>query len=486
MESLRDKLEALLQEMNGRWTSHHLNRYRPLEDDELENEEETIEMVRSDCMQALQTGNWRRWIQSTSHFITEHELDIAEGSPEFRELCYELGKLEARTLGFSLDVLHGDILALPTENALAPVAAPTVAQPKAPLVGNAALPLSAVYERFCRHKSSTGAWKDPEVSRAHDYDPIIPPFIALVGDKPLGLLSSEDIGKFAEHVLQGEGRKIGTKKRDLDRVKAMLNYARKHLGGPDVSGPLSLEMSYNALHDSYEPFTGPELVSLFESETYNSNSFRKASQFWLPLIGLYTGARIDEPASMLVKDIVEENGIWAFYMSGDEANKGGKNIYAPRWLPIHPQLIAAGLLEYVALLKDEGHARLFPDIGEAARDGFAKRATTDFTEYRRSVGVGTEKGDRGTKVFHSFRSTVSTHLTYEGVDGETARRIVGHAAKDVHGKVYLKNLDSRWLVPAAAALSKLNYGLSHPKFSDTDAYRKARKRLRRGPVGEVG
>lgn len=481
MENLREKLEALLKEMNERWTRHHTGRARPLEEDELDAEVDTLDLVRSDCMEALQTGNMRRWKDSARHFIEEHRLPIEDNSSEFRELCYELGKLEARTLTFSLAALHGET---PPAEALpqTPPPAASAASLQAPLEGNLALLLSEVYERFCQHKATQGAWKDPKVSRSHDYDPIIPPFIAFVGDKQLGRLVLDDVERWATHIMAGEGRKLGTKKRDLDRVKALLNYARQRLGAPDLTGVLALEKGYSDIYDSYEPFEAQELVKLFDSAAYKANSFRKASQFWLPLIGLYTGARIDEPASLLLSDIVEHGGIPAFFMSG-EGNAGGKNAYAPRWLPIHPKLIEAGFLEYVELLRDEGHTRLFPDIGAAAREGYAKRATTDFTDYRRRVGVGTGEGSRSAKVFHSFRSTVSTQLTYAGVDGNTARKLVGHAAKDVHGRVYEKHLDARWLVPASLELAKLDYGLTHPKWADTEQYRKARKRKLNGPKG---
>lgn len=487
MDNLKEKLEAPLRDMNERWLDHHLSRRRPLEEDQLDAEDDTISMVQSDCMEALQTGNWRRWENLARNFVKEHDLPIEEGSIEFRSICFEVGKLEARAHGVSLATLRGDFTVQPPYT----VSEPAVIASSPPLAGDAAMLLSDVYEEFCKHKTAQKAWKRPDVSRAHDYDPIIPPFIALVGDKALGLLTLQDVRKYASQTMAAEGRKVGTKKRDLDRVKAFLNYAHKQLGGPAVSGPLTLEMSYAEIHDSYEPFSPEDLFALFNSEAYKTNSFKKASQFWLPLLGLYTGARIDEPASMLLKDIVKEGDIWAFYMSGDEANGGGKNAYAPRWLPIHPVLIGLGFIEYVQLLKDEGHERLFPDIGAAARDGYGKRATTDFTAYRRGVGVGDDRLNpvtnkwegSSTKVFHSFRATVSTGLVYADVDGATARRLVGHEAKDVHGKVYEKHLDQRWLVPALAALSKLDYGLSHPKFADTDAYRKARKRIRRVPVG---
>lgn len=83
VDDLRDKLEALLREMNERWTFHHLSRPRALEEDQLEEEDETVSLVRSDCMEALQAGNWRRWVGAARQFVAEHGLAIEEGGRGF-------------------------------------------------------------------------------------------------------------------------------------------------------------------------------------------------------------------------------------------------------------------------------------------------------------------------------------------------------------------------------------------------------------------
>lgn len=182
MDNLKDKLEALLRDMNERWLDHHLSRRRPLEEDQLDAEDDTISMVQSDCMEALQTGNWRRWDNLARSFVKEHSLPIEEGSIEFRNICFEVGKLEARAYDASLATLRGSFTVQPPPYT---VPAPAVIASTPPLVGDAAMLLSDVYKAFCKHKTAQKAWKRPDVSRAHDYDPIIPPFIALVGDKPL-------------------------------------------------------------------------------------------------------------------------------------------------------------------------------------------------------------------------------------------------------------------------------------------------------------
>ena len=48
----------------------------------------------------------------------------------------------------------------------------------------------------------------------------------------------------------------------------------------------------------YEPFSDDDLKKLFGSTEYRDQSFAKASEFWIPLLGLYTGARINELAQL--------------------------------------------------------------------------------------------------------------------------------------------------------------------------------------------
>ena len=238
---------------------------------------------------------------------------------------------------------------------------------------------------------------------------------------------------------------------------------------------MKITAEYKKTHNSYVRFSKNDLEALFHSEAYKTNSFKKASQYWIPLIGLYSGARIDEPASLLVSEIRQLEGVWCYFMSSDETNQGGKNDYAPRWVPIHPELLEAGLLDYWSSIKAEGHSRLFPEMGNAERDGCGKRATVDFTEYRRSVGVGALTG-RSTKAFHSFRSTLISELKERGVDGEMRRALVGHASekRDVHDDIY----DQADFQPkkALAAISLANFGLAHPRFVDTESMKNARRR----------
>lgn len=335
--------------------------------------------------------------------------------------------------------------------------------------------LETLYEKFKQKRTTDVKWKNPETQDKREYGPIVREFQSVVGSKPVHQLTHDDAVKYYEHTAARTDIKLGTKKRNLTRIKTLLNFGRDQYRLPDITGPLQIDADYKKTHDSYVRFSKDDLAALFASEAYKSNSFKKASQYWLPLIGLYSGARIDEPASLLVSEVQQRDGVWCYFMSSDEANGGGKNRFAPRWVPIHPKLIEAGFLMYCETVKAEGHYRLFPEMGNAERDGCGKRATVDFTEYRRSVGVGALQG-RSNKAYHSFRSTLVSELKDRGIDGDMRRSLVGHAGerRDVHEDIY----DQTEFQPkkALAALSMADFGLVHPAFADTDLMKKSRKR----------
>ncbi len=80
---------------------------------------------------------------------------------------------------------------------------------------------------------------------------------------------------------------------------------------------------------------------------------------WLPWICAYTGARIEEVAPLKPNDFFTYEGDHYFSIT----TKGGrslKNIHSERRVPIHPDLISEGLLEFVGKHRSNPDRRLFP------------------------------------------------------------------------------------------------------------------------------
>jgi integrase len=280
-------------------------------------------------------------------------------------------------------------------------------QPAAPKPANAPkLSASALLEDYFREGIGSNRWKNPTNTRKHDYDPIWAKF--LVHAEVHGLTLAATKAYRAEVLDQAVA--LQTKVRNLSRVHSVITHGVEQHGLEEkmlnpLKGTKLKSKAKRGNANIYLPFSTDELVCLFHSDQYRDNSFKKPSHYWLPLLGLYTGARLEELAGLHLSSFSTSDGTSVVLLSEEETTDGGKNEFALRQVPVHRELINAGLISYVETLRLQGNTRLFPDIGKSARDGYGKRATVDFTDYRRSVGVGKDAGERSRQVFHSFRAT---------------------------------------------------------------------------------
>jgi len=411
-----------------------------------------------DLEQGQRTGKHPDWVlRKAAESLEEKRIRFDTRGIEFKKLVEGLSERYERLFEAQM---HRDM-------------GKRVASPEAP---QEVVTVSQLYQKYKASRIAENRWKNETVNDKREFGPVVREFIGVVGDKAVTTLTIRDTQKYYEHTIGRQDISLGTKKRNLDRIKAVLRFGKKRCQVPDVIDPLDISTDYERIHKTYERFSKEDLRALFHSADYQENTFKKASQYWLPLLGLYTGARIDEPSSLLVDDIALQEGVWCMHLSTPEANGGGKNKNATRWIPIHPQILNAGFLGYWETVKAEGCRRLFPELGESERDGCSKRATQEFTDYRRSVKVGEMTG-KSRKVYHSFRSTFISELTERGVNFEIKRRLVGHAgAGDVHDEDYnqAKFPAERYL----QEISKADFGLTHPPFVENDDMRKARHRHR--------
>ncbi|MDO9632261.1 MAG: site-specific integrase, partial [Humidesulfovibrio sp.] len=175
-------------------------------------------------------------------------------------------------------------------------------------------------------------------------------------------------------------------------------------------------------------FTDEELARLFHPDHFRPDHFRASWNFWLPLLGLHTGARLEELCQLHLADIRQEDGSGVWFLDiNDEGEKHLKSTAGRRMVPLHPALVELGLLDRVKALQKKGEVRLFPGLGIRASTGnLSGTAGQWFTRYRRSCGVGGAGGEKSAKVFHSFRHTLSTRAKFLGLDRRAVKELVGH------------------------------------------------------------
>lgn len=183
-------------------------------------------------------------------------------------------------------------------------------------------------------------------------------------------------------------------------------------------------------------FSNAEIRSIVDAVTTSDVSFvRKPYQKWGTLIGIYTGARLNEIAQMHLTDIREQNGIWFFDLNDDDDSKHLKADASRRPVPIHDQLIEFGIIPYVQELRQSGAKKLFPEFTYCTKNGWGRSLGRWFNE-QLMPKLGMKRKEL---VFHSLRHTVVTRLLQSDVPLPMVRAIVGHKQEGVTHNNYFKS-----------------------------------------------
>ncbi|MCA1337480.1 site-specific integrase [Pseudooceanicola marinus] len=182
-------------------------------------------------------------------------------------------------------------------------------------------------------------------------------------------------------------------------------------------------------------FSEAQVRSIFAALTEDrSKLVRKPSHKWGILLGLYTGARLNEICQLQVSDVQREGEI-PYLLITDEGDdsKRLKTDAANRKVPLHPDLIRLGFLDFVA--ERQSGKRLFSDFSYSKNGGYGRNLGRWSNEtFLPKLGIK-EPG----LVFHSFRHTVATNLNQADVPEPIIKSILGHAQEGVTQEVYMKS-----------------------------------------------
>ena len=205
--------------------------------------------------------------------------------------------------------------------------------------------------------------------------------------------------------------------------------------------------------NNYLPFETEDLIKIFNPKTYFKKERNKDNhKYWIPLISLYSGMRLNEICQLYCDDIMEENGIQYFNITDKRPDQHLKNRHSKRRVPIHPVLKQLGFMEQVNFAKKQKQERIFYSLKHTTKNRYAGSMSNAFRYYMDNV---IEIRDPK-KVFHSFRHTVRNTFLNKNVREELANIICGWSGVGTGSLTYLhpnllkiKNIDKE--------LKKLKY-----------------------------
>ena len=322
--------------------------------------------------------------------------------------------------------------------------------------------LSEAIDRYVQEKSevwSKGSFKDIPGQLYQ--------FLEIVGDKPLKALTSQDIRDyrdtlrklptrwksrkeyknktFAEILEMDVPEEIRPQRKTLDtrftNVRSFFNWAESenYIDDSRIKTPLSVSTFKGGkkggkIKSQRRAFTDDELKKLFNAEEYAQDTHKKSWHFWLPVLGLFTGARLEELCQLTLDDIrLSDDNVWCLDINpGDDGDKDIKTEAGIRQVPIHPFLLDdLGLVRRVEYLKDKDKTnRLFPELKLRSSTGkWSDAASGWFTRFRRKCGVGAADGAYSNVVFHSFRHYFITQCKMKQLDQRMIAETVGHESE---------------------------------------------------------
>jgi integrase len=199
----------------------------------------------------------------------------------------------------------------------------------------------------------------------------------------------------------------------------------------------------------WEPFDVDQLKRIYSPE--NLALMTKPHHRWAALLGLYTGARVGEVAQIYLRDIVLEQDIWCVKLTVESDGQSVKTEGSKRLVPLHPDIIELGFVQYFESLREAGEERLFPEVNLEGKAGRGSPISKGFTYHlKRSTVAVNPRRQNGRVGFHSLRKTVIQALQGTLVSDERRRAFVGHEqSDDVHTTSYMRpwsaeELSSLW------------------------------------------
>jgi integrase len=188
-----------------------------------------------------------------------------------------------------------------------------------------------------------------------------------------------------------------------------------------------------------EPFTTAELKLLFASPVFTQGERPEGGKgeaaYWLPLLGLFTGARRGELAGLTVADVVSDETTARPVLLIREDESRSRSLKTPgsaRSIPLHSELIRLGFMQFAHERRRTAgdKAWLFPEIAPDCKGGVSAW-TKWFSRYIRTNGVTDTR-----KVFHSFRHNFKDALRAAKVSEDLNDALTGHGTRGSVGRSY--------------------------------------------------
>ena len=398
----------------------------------------------------------RRHVKRMSRYVSNYYPVIEAGSEDHERLCYEALKAEICILEACQKRLLGRFKGTDEETILRTLGINNGNDNKSNMVNIEAaiskdsIPLAKLLDQYQQSKVDTKAWV-PNTVRTYqarmnamlqffggetlvdritlkgcrEYANVLrllPPSFQLKGYESIQGLTESEL-KARNHSRKMD---VSTQREYLIFVRSVLDYAEdsQYISKNPMIKRLIPAKKKN-VKKRRVPFTKKDLERIFDKDTFMDWVGDKPSRFYIPIMALYTGCRLEEMANLYTVDVLEIKGLPCIDMNFNNGRRL-KNKNAVRSIPLHEVLVKdLKFIDYVDKVRAEGHQRVFPELTKA-NFKYGHHFSKWFGNYLRQKVKITDRS----KTFHSFRHTFTDHLYSEHLVMESlVEEITGRAGK---------------------------------------------------------
>ncbi|VXC98067.1 conserved hypothetical protein [Sphingomonas sp. AX6] len=313
--------------------------------------------------------------------------------------------------------------------------------------------------------------RKPSLQTASEYRQSVNAFIDFIGDIPVNEINNDDVLNFRDAVASLPSRmskaerklpfterlaaakdskfvevprvKPTTVKKQVGAIQALLNLAFQQRWVKQNVGQGIAICDYAKFSQGDRlTFNDEQLKSLFALELFLRPVTWKwhlktthCTLYWIFLISLTTGARLEEIGQALLRDVKDTHRFPYIdiddYVSDEDgdATKSIKTAGSRRVIPIHDKLIALGFADYCEALRSSGQTKVFPDL---STNSLSKHTHDVSRRANQLIDHAVSRDSR--VVFHSFRHTFKDYAREAELEDWVIDQICGHAPTTVGGK----------------------------------------------------
>ncbi len=225
----------------------------------------------------------------------------------------------------------------------------------------------------------------------------------------------------------------------MTKFRAVMNYASNE-GWIERNPAKGLQVIDRVRRrDKRLPFSTEQLRLIFDAPIYRGclddwagystpgPARPRRGRFWVPLIALFSGMRMNEICQLHVADIHRLEEVNCFFVtegpSDIENGKRLKTAASERFIPVHPTLIDIGFMAFVADRRAAGAVRLFSELQASSTGYYSDPFSKWFRRFLQRAGA-----DQPKTCFHSFRHCYRDALREARIDHEVALALGGWAS----------------------------------------------------------